>query len=302
MTTSHLYRSYQLTIRSELELPELSPAEACGGEPDLLIRFGPVGDAEQSGHRQIGPFLWAGHGWLWLRIPRVGRFLVREGREVIIEPEPGCDADSIRVFLLGSVLGALLMQRGLLVLHGNAVRIGDRCMVCVGTSGAGKSSLAAGFFRRGHALLADDVVPVDADGRALPGIPRIKLWRDTAEHLAIDVQHLRRVRPALEKYSYPVDRQFTPEPLPIRWIYVLDSDPAEQVRLQPLLGMRRFAPLLANTYRPSMLEGLQVKPRHLQLCGTLAGQVRLARVTRPRQGFELDRLLDRLLADMAEHP
>ncbi|MDH0895945.1 MULTISPECIES: hypothetical protein [unclassified Pseudomonas] len=302
MTIPFLYRSYQFTIRSELELPELSPLGTLDDEADLLIRFGQAGNPEQSGYRQVGPFLWAGPGWLWLHVPRVGRFLVREGRELIIEPEPGSDADSIRVFLLGSALGALLLQRGQLVLHGNAVRVGDHCMVCLGRSGVGKSSLAAGFFQRGHALLADDVVSVDADGRVSPGIPRIKLWRDTAEHLDIDIRPLPRIRPALEKYSYPVDRQFAQAPLPVRWIYVLGSDHTQQVRVEPVPGMRRLAPLLANSYRPPMIEGLQMKPRHLQLCGQLACRVHLAQVTRPSQGFELGQLIDHLLADMAEHP
>jgi hypothetical protein len=47
---------------------------------------------------------------------------------------------------------------------------------------------------------------------------------------------------------------------------------------------------------------MAMRHEHLQLCGTLAGKIRLARLTRPREGFELDALMDRLLADMAENP
>ena len=66
--------------------------------------------------------------------------------------------------------------------------------------------------------------------------------------------------------------------------------------------MKRFEPLRKNTYRLRYLDGMAMRHEHLRLCGTLAGKIRLARVTRPREGFDLDALMDHLLADMAEHP
>lgn len=45
-----------------------------------------------------------------------------------------------------------------------------------------------------------------------------------------------------------------------------------------------------------------LKSEHLQRYGQLAGQIHLARVSRPRQGFDLDTLIERLLADIAENP
>jgi hypothetical protein len=66
--------------------------------------------------------------------------------------------------------------------------------------------------------------------------------------------------------------------------------------------MQRFAPLSIHSYRPSMLKGLNLRVEHLGLCGRLAAQVHMANIIRPRQGFELDQLIDRLLLDTAEHP
>jgi hypothetical protein len=64
--------------------------------------------------------------------------------------------------------------------------------------------------------------------------------------------------------------------------------------------MNRFEPLLANTYRNFYLDGMALKPQHLQLCGKLAGQIHLAKVARPKVGFELDRLMDALLDHMQQ--
>ncbi len=304
MTDAYLYACYGLTLQSQLELPELLPLPAASchtNQTDIDIRLGVVARDGLAEGKQLGPYLWVTPRSLWLKVPHVARFLVSEGREILIDPEPGIDADSLRVFLLGSAFGALLFQRGHLVLHGNAIRIGDQCMVCVGPSGAGKSTLAAGFMRRGYPVLADDVVAVDSQCRALPGFPRIKLWQDVTEQLAIDTVELRRIRPNTEKFNLPVGSEGADAPCPIRWIYILDSDHLEALKLEPILGMHRFRPLHSNTYRVRFLQGMAMKPEHLKLCGQLAGRIRLARLTRPHKGFTLEPMIDRILADIAEH-
>lgn len=298
------YTAYNLSIDSEIDLPELLPVEAGNAESaDVKIHFGPLAPGGLADGQQLGPFLWAAPESLWLQVPQVARFLVSNGNDICIDPEPGIDEDSIRVFLLGSAFGALLLQRGHLVLHGNAIRVGDQCMVCVGRSGAGKSTLAAGFLQRGYEILADDVVPVDSDCRAVPGFPRIKLWQDVADRLNIDTAGLRRIRPNLEKFNYPIALAADTPPLPIRWIYILGSNNVfQEIRIEPILGLQRFQPLRNNTYRVGFLDGMGLKPEHMKLCGQLAGRIRLAHVTRPNNSFMLDQLIDRLLADIAENP
>jgi hypothetical protein len=298
------YSAYNLSIDSQLALPELLPDDGGRGDDaaDVAIVLRPVAADGLPGGRQLGPFLWADRRSLWLHVPHVARFLVQDGTQIHVDAEPGIDADSIRVFLLGSAFGALLSQRGYLVLHGNAIRIGDQCMVCVGPSGAGKSTLAAGFMQRGYPVLADDVLPVDASGRALPGFPRIKLWRDATDKLLIDTTGLKRIRPATEKFSYPTPSQAAHGPLPVRWIYILDSAHIDAPRIEAISGMQRFAQLRDNTYRLRFLHGMALQPEHLKLCGQLAGNSRLARLTRPRAGFHLERMIDTILADIAGNP
>jgi hypothetical protein len=271
--------------------------------------------------------MWADPANIWLHVPGVARFLATGGHTITVDPDPAPavgvaggagvgtaagagaagsatpapDPDSIRVFLLGSGLGAALCQRGLLVLHGNAVQVGDACMCAVGHSGTGKSTLAAGFWRRGHTILADDVVAVDSNCCALPGFPRIKLWQDSADRLSVDTSALRRVRPSTNKFNLPVTPSRTGA-LPLRWVYILDVHNGTDLRLEPITGLARFTPLHNNTYRVRFLDGMAMKGEHLKLCGQLAGRIRLVKVSRPREGFTLDALIDALMADMAEHP
>lgn len=292
-----VHRLYGLSLTSALPLPEVPLAE--GSAPvDVRIDLGAIAPGPLAGARQIGPFLWVGPRRMRLEVAGVGVFLVEDGATITIDPAPGADDDSLRLFLLGSALGAVLYQRGAYLMHGNAIEIDGRCMVCVGASGAGKSTLAAALAARGLRVLADDVVPVTPQGAAIPGFPRIKLWRDSADKLGQAVDGLTRVRPGLEKFSVPL----TPAgetPVPIRWIYALAPMTAQTgIDIVPLHGLARFAPLRNNAYRPAFAEPMGLAAAHLRQTAALSAQVHLARVRRPVAGFALDALVDALLADM----
>ncbi|ASK88400.1 hypothetical protein [Sphingorhabdus sp. SMR4y] len=298
---THFYRCYNLAIESDMALSEMVALTEKPEAIDVRITEGVVNPDGLDGAEQIGPFMWASPTALQLHIPDVARFLVSDGESIVYDPEPGIDDDSVRVFMLGSALGALLFQRGYLVLHGNAVQIGDSCIICVGHSGAGKSTLAAAFMQRGYNLLADDVVPIDNDCLAIPGFPRIKLWQDAADKLEIDTEPLNRIRPDMEKFNLPITENFVSKPLPVKHIYILRSDDDENgFSSTSIKGLQKFPALHANTYRQKFLDSMDLRPDHLNLCGKLAGQTAITRVVRPRQGFEIDQLVDHILSDLSE--
>lgn len=294
------YRLYGLIVESDWPLPECLPSEQ-GAPTDVrfirgLVPAHGIDPASDNYNEQsrVGEF--------WLNVEDVARYWVRHGREIIVEPYAGVDEESIRLFLLGSALGALLFQRGLLLIHGNAIEVNGGCLVCVGDSGAGKSTLAAAFMQHGHRLLADDVVPVDGNGLAIPGFPRIKLWGDAASQLGIDTQGLRRIMPDMDKYNVPLAERFCESPLPVRWVYVLEPSEGDAFELEPYQGMARFEPLHENTYRVHFLEAMALKPKHLMQVAGLAGHIHMARIKRPVDGFRLQELVRFILGDIEKHP
>lgn len=291
------YRAFCLSIASAVELPELI-ADRSEHSADVTIDVGKVPDRPPADGTQLGPFAWAAAHWLWLQVPKVATYWVADGRHIVVEPAPGIDGDSPRVFLLGSAIAALLLQRGNLVLHGNAIEVNGAALLCLGASGAGKSTLAAGFGRRGFNILADDVVAIDPCGRVLPGLPRIKLWRDVADRLSIDTASLVRVRPDLEKFNLPLDQLSSGGPLSVCAVYLLGRDHIDSVTIEPLSGMSRFEGLRDNLYRPLLASGMQLDVSQLGRLGHLADTARVARLTRPIDTFSLDSLVDSVLQDV----
>src|ERR1035437_8128434 len=115
---------------------------------------------------------------LLLESPVAGRFLLRGGNEILIDPAPSSVEGEIRSYLLGTVFGALCHQRGILPLHSAVIDLPNGgCVAFVGPSGAGKSTLAAALASRGHKVITDDVcflqVGESREVQAWPGLSRI---------------------------------------------------------------------------------------------------------------------------------
>jgi hypothetical protein len=158
------YRAYGLGIASALPLPELIADDGDGQSarrPDVILRLDAVADAprltsdlpdESCG--RVTP------DEICMTFRRVGSIAVRAGHEIVIDPVPDLDEALCRLFVLGPALGALLHQRGFLVLHASSVVIDRQCVAFVGEKGQGKSTMAGTLNRRGHPLFADDMVAV----------------------------------------------------------------------------------------------------------------------------------------------
>ncbi|MDF1678442.1 MAG: hypothetical protein P1U32_07100 [Legionellaceae bacterium] len=295
------YHAFGLHIQSALALPELLPCDNTKHIiPDILIALGDVSEHGLENITARGAFYQADDNALWLSVPGVARYLVRDGCRIIIEPMPLVDEDSIRLFLLGSCMGALLMQRELFLLHANAIKVGDACISFSGRSGAGKSTLSGAFMRRGYSVLADDVCAINSDGEVLPSFPQIKLWADTSKKLAVETHTLRRVRPQHEKFSVPLASQFYTKQLPLKVMYVLSAHNLDTFSFQPVEGVQKALPLKNNTYRYPYVKGLGKSKLHLKHVGELASRVSIVRIMRPKAGFRLDELVGLVEADLSE--
>ena len=300
MNGPHDYQVFGLRVRSELALPELFASETAD-EPDVTIRAGAVSlpDAREPG-------LHVQNGALVLVVPEVARFRIEQGAAITVEPDRNVPDRNVRVYLLGSALGAILHQRGLLPLHANAVEIDGNAVAFMAPSGGGKSTLAAWFHDHGYRVIADDVCVVgfDADGipYAAPGLPRLRLWAEALELMGREVSTYRRsyVGPdQVDKFDVPIDRAGAAQShVRLAALYVLDR--GEAPGIDRLKGVEAADAVFANTYRGAYLSATNGHKRHWESAVRLVQSTPVFRAVRKWDLSELDEQCSRLL-DHARH-
>ncbi len=281
----YTYLAYGLGIHSALPLPELiSPGEM---GTDVVIQFGQL-DWPPSETKHTGSYFHLTAAQAYFFWDSIGCFLVRDGKEIIIDPLPGVEERVIRLPLLGVVMAVLLYQRGLLVLHASAVALSDGVVAFLGEKGQGKSTMAATLYARGHTLIADDVVALDigSSGKCIvrPGFPQFKLWPDAAAAaLGDDPETLPRIHPQLEKRARLATDRFSQSLLPLKRIYLLSE--GSTLDIKPLQAQEALVQLISNSYVArfgnQLLQGAAAS-LHFHQCTTLVKNVPIYCLNRPR--------------------
>ena len=293
---SHHYHAFGLHWASVgLLIPELPQAgiEAVEEHPSAIVTIREE-DSQQWEELTPGPhdtpFLQMGHGDLRLTVEGIGRFRISNAEKIAWQRADLSASDQdLRTFLLGSAVGALMIQRGMLVLHGNALERDGQAIVCMGNSGAGKSTLAYALMRQGWRLLADDLVVITSDGQVLPGIPRIKLWHDAAEAFGLDPKSLPPIRQGMKKYllSGEAIKRAT-QPCPLNALYLIrqqrqDSNDPADILITDIRRQKQAALCLRNqVFRPRFVRGLGQEGANFIALAQLQQQVPLATLPTPR--------------------
>jgi hypothetical protein len=251
------------------ELPLANGAGAAGAGPSAVrvVEEDPASWPPLAPGPHDTPFVQMARGDLRLTVEGIGRFRVSGGATIAWSREHGEVADQdLRTFLLGSAVGALLIQRGMLVLHGNALEKDGRAIVCLGHSGDGKSTLAYALMQRGWRLLADDLVAVTGEGLVLPGIPRIKLWEDATRAFGLDPEALPPIRQGMHKYLLMGEEiRRADQPTPLAALYriqqqrrnVQPASEGDDLPIRPILSQQAITLMLRNqAFRPRFVRGL----------------------------------------------
>ena len=281
---SYTYFAFGMTIETELPLPEF--LTAVGPAPKrkkVSIRFGDLSTTDASQLRSdTSPFQ------ATFDCPKVAVFHVRDARTVEVFPKLGSDPRVIQLYLIGPIIAYLLYVRGLVLMHGSSVVLGDRSVTFLGDSGAGKSSTALALHRRGWPLLTDDLSAVDVrKGRAeiLAAYPRLKVDPVAAAAAGVPNQELSLIHHALEERMFQDVTGFSAEPRQAGPIYILQD--GERLSFEALPPSRSVVELLRYSFGVSTFHSPGLRPAYLKRCVRLAGRSRVFLLRRPRCLAEL---------------
>lgn len=294
----HRYRVFGLTLRSDFALPELiaAPLDApVDVRIERVAGLAPLPDLP----RLTAQVTADAHAFRF-ETPGIADFEARDGTTISVCPTDRSDPAAVRAHLLGSVMGALLHQRGLLPLHASVVAIGGRAVAFTGASGAGKSTLALALQQRGHATIGDDLCAIRLD-TDMPvtstGVTRLKLWAPTLHAAGERTDGLEAIAAQLDKYHWPAAGPVDDVTLPLAAVVALDWS-ADKVGVTPLGGAEAVGVLVINTFRGALVEPMGIGPAHLARCAAVARSIRVMRLTRPRDLSAIGATVDAVLGTL----
>jgi hypothetical protein len=314
------YSVFGLHLRANRSIPGLEPARTACGSSAIQVYFGlaPSLESEASAAPETLIFVSSillGSGEPAFRVRKIanGAFLRLDyfdgmrfwmdspGRTVWALWPDSLSLEDAASYLLGPVLGLLLRLRGVTCLHASAVSFGDYAVAFVGEQGAGKSTIAAAFARRGHAVLADDIVAlVERDGllRVMPAYPYLSLWPDSVEMLYGSAKALPSFSANFEKRMLPLTGsalRFEKESLPLAAIFLLGERSADATAplLETLTPQQSLLSLVANSYATSLLDD-DMRIREFSLFGRLLSLVPVRRLRPHQDPARIDRLCGRV--------
>ncbi|MGD0798124.1 MAG: hypothetical protein ABR910_10410 [Acidobacteriaceae bacterium] len=317
------YRLGPFLLASELPFPELPALESAapGPIPDsdaVSIRLAPVPTHIENVVANETRWFASREEYL-LRVPGVANFLVRHGREVLVEPAPNSLPADIRAYLLSPIFSTLCHQAGMYSLHASSVRVGDGVVAFLGHSGAGKSTLAAFLDRRGYTVVSDDICLLDPRPRpgapesaenpghtlVVPVAPSLKLWRSALEQLGTTPETLPQVFSRDDKYRLPLHRSGSLDhPLPLRQLYFLEwAEPEDEGSLAftPVEGVHAVSRLMEYTNYDYLMKATGRQTGNFLLCGRILAHARAFTLRRPRDFAHIDAALDALESHLHHH-
>lgn len=279
-----LYKAFGHSIQSEIALPELQQIDHEVLAADIVILYADLTEKwlEMAVHSKL---FHCKDALIMFRVPHVAVFAVENGNTIYVSPEHELHEDQIRLYLLGTCMGAILLQRRILPLHGSAIVINDKAYAFVGYSGHGKSTLASAFIQLGYQLLTDDVVAVTLDHNKIPYVtpayPQQKLWQESLNTFGMDAQQYRPLFERETKYAIPVGAHFSTETIPLAGIFELVKCDCSGVQIRPIDKLERLPLLYRHTYRNLLLADSGLMKWHFDITTRLSSSVDIYQLQRP---------------------
>ncbi|MFC5406794.1 aldolase [Cohnella soli] len=292
------YKAFGLLVSSDIPLPEL-PRQALGGEAaDIEVRIDSDAMGAYEERLRNAPYMHFVEGQdVMFYVPDNAMFRVSGGNVIRISPDAGSDGDLSRLYVLGTCMCAILMQRQIFPLHGSAVVIEGKAYAIVGESGAGKSTLASALMNEGFPLLSDDLIAVTLkeDRSALivtPSFPQQKLWEESLNQFGLSAADYPSIYGRETKFSVPVADRFYVNPVPLAGVFELVKvGEDEKASIEPIGKLDRLQTLYTHTFRQFLIQRLGLMNWHFSLSAAIAEQTTMHRICRPEYRYTTPELI-----------
>jgi hypothetical protein len=296
------YQIYGIKLRSEI--PLAYQEQPSGGVADVTFFAAPrnwIAKVRADLPNLSNPHDWyerrcAADGSDFLLFPGLFEFMVSpDGRSVAFEQLERSTAESFQTYLLGHTLSYALVKQGFEPLHASTVVIDGAAIAFLGSSGQGKSTLAAAFLHAGHQILTDDLLLIrEVDGIycGFSGPPRLKLFPEVARWFLPMQASSTPMNPETEKLIVALEPpQMHLSPAPIKGFFVLDEWEQDSVgmRLSALSGTESVLQLLRSSFNTRLVTPERLR-RQFVAAREWAARIAVRRIVYPRKLADIDQV------------
>ncbi len=297
------YKAFNFIIDSDIHLPEAAKALDTDSV-DITVKFGKI---DLSPYAPEGAIPLGGYAFLkineqhYIFCCAAGIYDIRDGSNIIIDTVPDADEKMVRIFLMGTVLGVIQFQRGLLPLHGGAIVSGGKAVMITGTAGAGKSTMTSTLVEIGFPYLTDDVSSIYTDDGVpyiIPSYPQRKLIRDACITLGYDPATLPVADESRDKFAIRDGDKWYDKAAPLDMIVELvPAKEGEPLKVVPLVAKDSIRVIMDCIYRPMLhrTNGI-IPPSEIKRFFSVASAAKMYTVHVPR---DIDNI-KQLAKDMAD--
>ena len=279
----YYYRLYGLNIESTIEIPEFELIDDISNiNIDVNLNYGTV-------NREIKDLIKNKHfssfkkNNMWFYVKEVGIFHIFNGNTVLIEPCENADLNMVKIYIMGSVLGMVLIQKNIVAIHGGGIVIDGKGCIFTGNKGAGKSTISTALRKKGYKFISDDVCAINCNeiNTMYHGFGYQKLCEDVMATLGYDTKKYETFRGDLN--------EFIKEEVPLNIIFELDIEDIDKVKVKEIVGTDKIKYMISNIFRVEMLHySGGIEPSYFKKCAKIAKNIRYYKITRPKDIFCVD--------------
>ena len=161
------YIVYGLKIKSDIEIKEFIKIENENNDIDIVLGQAPdeiksmISKGSRSSYSKTK---------VWFHIDDVATYYIVDGTTILVDPCENHDETLLRVYLMCSCLGFIMLQREQVAIHGGVINIDGNAVIFTGDRGAGKSTLTTALRNKGYQFISDDVAALEMKNN----IPMVK--------------------------------------------------------------------------------------------------------------------------------
>lgn len=290
----YYYRVYGLNIESTIQVPELEMIDS-NSNIDVRMSYGQV-NQEIKDLIEEGKCSKYSKQSMWFNIKDVAIYHIYNGDTIVIQPYEGASIKQIKLYILGSVMGMILLQKNIVAIHGGGIVMNGKGCVFTGPKGSGKSTITTALRKKGYKFISDDVCSIDSNKLTINhGFGYQKLCEDTMDKFGYDVEQFEIFRGDLNKNKYivPAFNEFIKEDIKLDSIFELSVGDVNKVEIEEIQGSQKMDKFINNIFRVEVLKyagGIEVL--YFKKCLNIVKNIKWFKVTRPRDVFSVDEQIE----------